>query len=517
MTGSLLQWNCRGLFHNLDDIHSLLQEYEPSAFCLQETYLKPSKYNFLRSFQIFRKDRMSQTGSSGGVAIVVDAQMPSIEVPLDTSLEAVAVRLMLDRLVTVCSLYVSPTSTLTLLELEHLADQLPEPFVILGDLNAHNPLWGSQRLDSRGSVIERFLSRRAASILNTGEPTYFSSTHRSFSCIDLSIVSSSIFTCFTWSVLNNPYGSDHFPVHLTPMQHLPRLPFSSPRWKLSSANWELFQKNVPSLNLSEPRSVDEENSMVTRAIIEAAHTAIPRTSGKLPKRPKPWWNEDCRETRNKQNCAWTRFRRYPTAINLLKFKQLRARARYVRKQAKKTSWCSYTSSINSSTPTKIVWDRLGRMDGEYRQFSIPLLSPLDDTVSTLKDQANILGKHFEQVSSSENYSSQFLRHKSQAEKVQTRPQDGFNEEYNQSFTPAELRRALSTPKMTSPGPDGIHYSMLSHLPSTFFETLLEFFNHIWALRPGMCVKEVMSSGDVVKIRSSTEAVDVVMRVGCVTI
>ncbi|KAM7298788.1 hypothetical protein ISCGN_019357 [Ixodes scapularis] len=74
---------------------------------------------------------------------------------------------MLDPLISICSLYIPPSSSLTLTDLERLADQLPEPYVLLGDFNAHNPLWGSQRVDSRGSVIERFLSRRAASLLNT--------------------------------------------------------------------------------------------------------------------------------------------------------------------------------------------------------------------------------------------------------------------------------------------------------------------------------------------------------------
>lgn len=42
-------------------------------------------------------------------------------------------------------------------ELERLIGQLPEPFLILGDFNAHNPMRGTDRLDSRGKVIERLL------------------------------------------------------------------------------------------------------------------------------------------------------------------------------------------------------------------------------------------------------------------------------------------------------------------------------------------------------------------------
>nr|CAI5817414.1 unnamed protein product [Callosobruchus analis] len=36
-------------------------------------------------------------------------------------------------------------------ELEAILSQLPVPFILAGDFNAHNPLWGSERLD-RGVV-----------------------------------------------------------------------------------------------------------------------------------------------------------------------------------------------------------------------------------------------------------------------------------------------------------------------------------------------------------------------------
>ncbi|KAM7293913.1 nucleolar GTP-binding protein 2 [Ixodes scapularis] len=55
-----------------------------------KTYLKPPNSNFLRSYQVYRKDRVTTSGAAGGVAIVVDSGTPAYEVPLDTPLEAVA-------------------------------------------------------------------------------------------------------------------------------------------------------------------------------------------------------------------------------------------------------------------------------------------------------------------------------------------------------------------------------------------------------------------------------------------
>ena len=89
----LLQWNCRGLFPNYDDITFLLDEHRPAAFCLQETHLKESHSNVIRHFNVFRKDRLNPSVASGGAAVVVQRTVPSTEVTLETSTESVAVRI----------------------------------------------------------------------------------------------------------------------------------------------------------------------------------------------------------------------------------------------------------------------------------------------------------------------------------------------------------------------------------------------------------------------------------------
>jgi hypothetical protein len=63
---------------------------------------------------------------------------------LDTDLQAVAVRISYDKTITLCSVYIPPTSLLSLAQLKDLADQLPIPFIIMGDFNGHSALWGSK-------------------------------------------------------------------------------------------------------------------------------------------------------------------------------------------------------------------------------------------------------------------------------------------------------------------------------------------------------------------------------------
>uniref|UniRef100_A0A147BLN2 Putative tick transposon n=1 Tax=Ixodes ricinus TaxID=34613 RepID=A0A147BLN2_IXORI len=471
-----MHWNCRGLLHNIDDIHFLLNELRPIALALQETHLTSKHTRVLSNYHLFRKDR-SSSHSSGGVAIVVQGGVACVEVPLDTPLEAVAAQILTDRLITVVSFYLPPHIPIHMHDLQKLLTQLPQPFLILGDFNAHHTMWGSARIDSRGGLIERFLLSSNLCLLNNKSPTFFSAVHNSFTCIDLSISSPSLLPCFSWKVLDNPFGGDHFPVVLESLVDLPRLQKRMPRWKLDKADWKRFSQAATfDASLLAILTPDEATRYVTEQIVNAAEQSIPRTSGNLPKKCKPWWNEDCSTTLTRQNKAWDVFRRYPTVHNKIEFKRRKAQARWTRKQAKKKSWIKYLSSISSFVAAKEVWDRIRKVKGDYRCFTIPLFNL---PVGSVKDVANVLAQHFHSVSSSNNYSAEFQRFKSRTEGC-TIPMFGANSEpYNGPFTMIELKQALDVKKMSAPGPDSLHYAMLQKLSHDALRNLLLFFNSLW--------------------------------------
>lgn len=53
------------------------------------------------------------------------------------------------RLATVRSIDISPYEWFDKTEFERLVDQLPEPYIITGDFNAHSALWSDSRCDAR--------------------------------------------------------------------------------------------------------------------------------------------------------------------------------------------------------------------------------------------------------------------------------------------------------------------------------------------------------------------------------
>ena len=147
----IIQWNCRDLKINFIEITLLVQAFLPVTFCLQETHLKKSDTINLKNIPctaVYEDER-----AAGGSTILVRDNILHSYVNLNTDLQAVAVRITLDTTSTLCLVYIPPSTALSLAQLKKIADQLPTPFIIMGDFNGHNPLWGSKTTTDKGKKL----------------------------------------------------------------------------------------------------------------------------------------------------------------------------------------------------------------------------------------------------------------------------------------------------------------------------------------------------------------------------
>lgn len=118
------------------------------------------------------------------------------------------------------------------------------------------------------------------------------------------------------------------------------------------------------------------------------------------------------------------------------------------------------------------------MNGNYRAFSIPVLSANGLCHESLEQKAYFLAKHFPRVSSSEYSSAAFVKHNTQAALPSIRTSGGAIEFYNSLLTVSELECALHKIKPTAARPIGIHFDMLTHLYPSTLDIVLYLFNHI---------------------------------------
>jgi len=116
---------------------------------------------------------------------------------------------------TICNIYLPNQKNFNTRDMEHIIQQLPTPFILLGNFNAHNPIWGSTKTDPRGKEIEKLLDKDNIALLNDSTPSHINLANGNFSCIDLAFCSSSLAHRIEWKVLPDIFSSDHFPIKIT--------------------------------------------------------------------------------------------------------------------------------------------------------------------------------------------------------------------------------------------------------------------------------------------------------------
>ena len=71
MSNKILQWNCRGIRANYEELQLLLNKYNPKVVCLQETFLKDKNQLNIKHFQLYNHLYKDGHRASGGVSILI--------------------------------------------------------------------------------------------------------------------------------------------------------------------------------------------------------------------------------------------------------------------------------------------------------------------------------------------------------------------------------------------------------------------------------------------------------------
>ena len=485
---SIVQWNIRGLKANREQIRVLLRDAGASIMCLQETKIGEESVNLGVNYSFYRSPPYIGARAQGGTGFVVHKSVNHKSVPLNTILQACAIQIFTNKWITLCSLYLEPSledhlvdacgrpRRLQLGDLQDLIDQLPQPYILMGDFNAKHTLWGSAICDRWGDIIDELVSDNDVILMNDGSPTRYDVYHNSFSAIDLTLCSTAVRLDYQWSVDQDNHGSDHFPIHLKYVQNLPSP--CLPRWKTSEANWGLYCSNTKvHIDYCDFSSPIEAYEHLSNIMMDKAMEHIPRTTG-MPGRPVvPWWNRECAISRKVTRACYHRYKRYPCEANKIAYCRARAKQKRIIKSSKRESFRQYINGLNANTPATLVWNRIKKLQGKFVPSPLPVISLGDSLISKPGEVAEVLAQHFASISSYSNYSPEFQTIRNSTTIIP--PNSTNNEAYNLPFSMKEMENALQLSSPTSPGEDDITYAMMSHLPRCSKAFLLEAFNGMW--------------------------------------
>ncbi|GFT38617.1 putative RNA-directed DNA polymerase from transposon X-element [Trichonephila clavipes] len=365
---SFISWKCRGLRTRLDDLKSITSTYQPACVALQETFLKRTMTMRVRGYNCVRRGEDGDVSPTGGVCLFTSNLYPSNDVTLHTSLQAVAVRIHIRSLVTVCCVYLPPNDVVPQMDLNQLVSQLPTPFILLADFNGHSPLWGHDYTNSRGRKIEQLISYHCLCLFNNDEKTYLHAPTRMFHSLDLAICTPSLLPLLNFQIDQDLHNSDHF---LLQVSHVNGAWVRNrpPTYRFHRADWDKFTRLAVITDIMvQNGTVNDAVLNITEAIRNAADAAIPKTLNFHRKLCKPWWNSACQRAKKEQRRKWGIFRRYPSTDNLIAFKRAKALAGNIRHQSEREFWIQYVSSITFSTTSQQLWRKVKAANGLYRDF-----------------------------------------------------------------------------------------------------------------------------------------------------
>ena len=294
---------------------------------------------------------------------------------------------------TLLNLYNQPNKNYNLNHLSNILNGFQDPFLILGDFNAHSPLWdyNCQSPDNAGNLIELLIDDKNLCCLNDNETsTFYSKIHGTLTSVDLSLCSSNIIDRYEWNASDDLYSSDHFPVIISCLENIP-LP-QTPRYNIHKADWELYKlhtRNIPPFQ--HIRDHEETDEFLTTFITNAANKSIPLSSPQPSKHTVPWWSETLSDLIKEKHSIGRRIDTLNKRFNRLKTKlssddrilpklisiiiemdvlkplynKLSAKFRKEVIKGRIISWKSYISSISSNTPLQKIWQKFRRISGTY--------------------------------------------------------------------------------------------------------------------------------------------------------
>lgn len=234
--------------------------------------------------------------------------------------------------ITLIGVYFSPNKPLDEFEayidrLGQVVHRMPQPVIVLGDLNAKSVAWGSPATDTRGEVVEDWAIATGLSLLNRGS-TNTCVRPQGESIVDLSFATPAVAQRVSdWRVLEGEETlSDHRYIRfeVSPSQGASggcRLDSVSasvfPRWAVKKLDKEiLIEAAIVQTWFSQPSAssmeVEDEATWFAESLTQVCDAAMPRVRRRPPKRAVYWWSQEIANLRADSIAAqraYTRHRR----------------------------------------------------------------------------------------------------------------------------------------------------------------------------------------------------------------
>ena len=262
------------------------------------------------------------------------------------------------------------------------------------DVNAHHTQWGSTNINKRGELLLDYILTTNLEVLNRGnDPTFVIKDRKEV--IDLTLASHSISDLINnWKVSSEHSFSDHRYIEFVlNLSHSTPPPF----YNLRKTDWSKYQAllrdYIPETAPNGVHSVRRLHGLIktfTKACNSAGKAACPISRPKKNKKP-PWWSQNLGNLRRSCRALFNQAKASNTEQSWTNYKLHLALYKKELRRAKRSSWRSFCSDIESTSEAARLRTILSKSTP-----SLGYLKKEDDTWTTSSEESldALLTKHF---------------------------------------------------------------------------------------------------------------------------
>ena len=364
----------------------------------------------------------------------------------------------------------------------------------MGDLNGKNKLWGSPCNDARGKIIETFLENKDMVCHNKGEPTHIN-YNGTLSHLDLVISSNNLALNLDCCVLDETWGSDHYPLEITLNVGIPIINNTLPNnYNLDKADWALFRTTIQDSSIlkEEIEDLEIQYDKFVSLIMIARDLAIPKRTNNFKHKYTPFWNKECSEAKKNKKRATKNLRKLNSVINQNYYKECKKKFRNIVMESKQLYWEKLCEGINYKTKISEIWKKVKYLKGLSSKSKVIITKPNGDLEED-NNIANNFALTFSQISREiqqgkdttnlRNLTVNSFLDNYKTSSIYLSLNDLILEDSNMLNEPLHMSELdivfNSVNKKSAPGFDNLTYLYLINLPDNAKHYYLNLLNFSW--------------------------------------
>lgn len=364
MSLKILQINIRGIKCNLLSLNSFLSNNNIDVAFISEMKLKQGEKIHLRNYNAFYKYNDQNDGSRGLLTLskknlITKHQSFTNVLPIE-ALETEIVNL--SAKIKVLSIYIPAEADIALVKRVYgdfvsKYDGL-DNVLIVGDYNAHHPLWNrSGKTDRRGVIMADIITNSNLVILNDGSHTYeiIQNDILYKSALDVTLVSRNLALKADWTRVDEFLGSDHLPI----ITCLFSSNINNNTTIVSKTDHVKACKLISELDTEYTADIEDFTGKIRECIDDATKNILYRGN----RTSKPLWNENIQQLWTYKNNKQKIHNKFKNVYTMLQLKKATAKLKREIKLSKKSSWNSFVESITPSMNSKEIWRRIKCVNG----------------------------------------------------------------------------------------------------------------------------------------------------------